>query len=88
MMEFMCALFLFSDFNMFGVVRGMLVGVKLPENTSQGIVVALLRWIWNARLAASISTGCGQRLWESAHFYVETDYAVVCSEIVSAGHPL
>lgn len=66
----------------------MLVGIEFAENTPQGISVALLRRIWNARLATGLPQGCRQWIWQSTYVYVKTHHAVICAESVSVGHPL
>lgn len=69
----------FSDFNLFGIVRWVFVGVKFAENAPQRITLALLWRLWHARLATSVPPRSGQWLRQPTHIYVETNHAVVCT---------
>lgn len=80
--------FFFSDVDVFGILCGMFMGIKFAKDTFERVAVAVLRWVWNACVVASVSTRCWQRLWQSAYVHVEADYAFVCTQTLSAGHPL
>lgn len=45
----------FADINMLGILRRMFVGIQFAKDPSERIVVVILRWAWNACLAAGIS---------------------------------
>lgn len=77
-----------SDFNVFGVLCRMLMGIKFTEDTFKRVLMVVLWRIRDARMVASISTRCGQWLWQSTHIHVKTDYALVCTETLSIGHSL